>query len=128
MDDFLTRLTPTPQHQQHVPEIRSISTTGGEKGMKVDRYDLIPVTSLRELARLFGVGAGKYAERNWERGYEFSKSYSALMRHAVAWWGGEDWDSEMEVSHMTCVAWHAFALVHFGDAKFDQFDDRPKEG
>jgi len=108
-------------------EVRSVSTTGGEKGVKIQRYDLVPVGPLRELATLYGVGAQKYDERNWERGYEFSKSFAALMRHAQQWWEGEDFDPEMRVSHMASVAWHAMALLHFQQGEqYSDFDDRPK--
>ena len=63
-------------------------------------------------------------DRNWERGYEWSKSFGALQRHAWAWWEGETFDAETNVSHMTNVAWHAFALVHF-EKYATNLDDRP---
>ena len=51
-------------------ETRVVSDTGGEKGSKQARYDLIPAIPLDELARVYGRGAEKYLERNWERGYD----------------------------------------------------------
>ena len=106
-------------------EIRSVSATGGEKGTKVFRYDLVPGWPLRMLAKLYGVGARKYSERNWEKGYEWSKSFAALNRHLWAWWGGEDRDPETDIPHITCVAWHAFALSEFS-VTHPEFDDRPR--
>ena len=106
-------------------EVRTTNDkTGGEKGVKLFRYDLVPAHPLKELALLYGLGATKYADRNWERGYEWSKSYGALQRHANAWWMGETFDPEMNVSHMTNVAWHAMALVQF-EAQHVDLDDRP---
>lgn len=105
-------------------EIRSVSSTGGEKGVKVFRYDLIPAHPLKMLAKLYGIGSAKYSERNWERGYEWSKSFAALNRHLWAWWGGERYDPETNIPHLTCVAWHAFALSEFSIAH-PEFDDRP---
>ena len=77
-----------------------------------------------ELATLYGLGAEKYAPRNWERGYDYSLSYAALQRHANLWWDGEDLDEEIGVSHLASVAWHALALMTFLDTH-PELDDRP---
>lgn len=105
-------------------EIRSVSSTGGEKGTKLARYDLIPVYPLRCLAEHFGRGAQKYADRNWERGYEWSKSYAALMRHLNAFWEGEDIDEETGSSHLAAAEWHCMALLEYTQSH-PEFDDRP---
>ena len=73
-------------------EIRSISSTGGQKGTKSERFDLIPTGPLAELARHYGAGAVKYAAHQWRAGYEWSKSYAAIQRHLNSFWGGEDYD------------------------------------
>lgn len=106
-------------------EVRSVSSSGGEKGVKLARYDLIPAEPLRLLATLYGRGAEKYDARNWERGYEWSKSFAALNRHLWAWWAGQDHDPETGVPHVTNVAWHAFALAEFMH-RHPTFDDRPE--
>lgn len=105
-------------------EVRSVSATGGEKGVKVQAYDRISAIGLTELAKLYGVGAGKYADHNFRRGYEWSKSYASLQRHANLFWSGEDIDQEMNIVHMSPVAWHAIALTEFLFVHPD-FDDRP---
>ena len=115
---------------EDVKEIRTTSETGGQKGVKLERYDLIPVRPLENLARRYGHGAEKYAERNWERGYEFSKSYAALQRHLNAFWRGEDEDEEMPGGHLGAAAFHIFSLMHFSDPRnpeYKRFDDRPHE-
>lgn len=106
-------------------ETRTVSATGGEKGVKQARYDLIPTGPLKLLAEHYGTGALKYADRNYESGYEWSKSYAALQRHANAWWGGETFDPENGANHMTAVAWHAFALLLFSET-MPGYDDRPQ--
>jgi hypothetical protein len=106
-------------------ETRTTSSTGGQKGVKQARYDLIPWDEIDQLAQLYGYGATKYEDRNWEKGYEFSKSYAALLRHLTAWWNGEDVDPEHQLSHMTSVIFHALALMYFLE-RHPQFDDRPK--
>lgn len=108
-------------------EVRTVSSTGGEKGVKPERFDLIPTGPLTDLARLYGRGAEKYAARNYERGYEWSKSFGAMQRHAWLWWSGEDTDEETGVPHVINVAWHAFALCLFMTTH-PEFDDRPKGG
>lgn len=94
-------------------EIRTTSSTGGEKGVKLARFDLIPPEPLRILAEHYGRGALKYDAHQWRNGYEWSKSFAALMRHAWAFWAGEDLDAETGSPHMAAVAWHAFALLEF---------------
>lgn len=108
-------------------EVRTVNeTTGAQKGVKLARFDLIPPGPLWELAEHYGKGAKKYAERNWEKGYEWSKNYQALMRHINQWWMGETVDEETGSNHLTAVAWHAFALLEFVH-KHPELDDRPKE-
>lgn len=97
--------------------------TGGEKGSKPARFDLIPPDALWKVAEVFGRGTDKYPARNWERGYAWSLSFAALQRHAWQFWGGEDVDPESGLPHMAHVAWHALALLRFMDA-FPELDDR----
>jgi hypothetical protein len=61
--------------------------------------------------------------RNWEKGYRWSLSFGALMRHAWAFWGGEDYDTETGSHHMAAVCFHAMALMEFGRTNQDK-DDR----
>lgn len=106
-------------------EVRKVSTTGGEKGAKPQRYDLLPVLPLDLLAELYGNGAAKYAAHNWRRGYDWSLSYAAAMRHLTRFWNGEDIDPEMGLPHVTCATFHLFALAQFMQ-DFPEFDDRFK--
>lgn len=104
-------------------EVRTTSSTGGQKGTKPERYDLIPVEALDIMARLYANGAEKYEAHNWRKGYEWSKSYASLMRHATSFWKGEDIDEEMGLPHLAGVAFHAFALMVFM-IEHPEFDDR----
>jgi hypothetical protein len=100
------------------------AVTGGQKGSKLARYDLIPVGALKALAEHYGKGAEKYADNQWRLGYDWSLSYAALQRHANAFWDGEDTDEETGSPHMAAVAWHAFALLTFA-AEHPELDNRP---
>lgn len=107
-------------------EVRTVNeVTGGEKGQKLARFDLVPVRPLTALAEHYGKGALKYANRNWERGYDWSLNYAALMRHVTQWWDGEDLDPETGSHHLAAVAWHAFALLEFAETH-PELDDRPR--
>ncbi|ATN94035.1 hypothetical protein J4U01_gp072 [Mycobacterium phage Kumao] len=133
-------------------EVRVVSSTGGRKGTKLERPDLIPPSALVELARHFGIGADKYTERdedgnvvhngayNWLRGYDWSLSFAALQRHALAFWAGEDYDlckcqepaeslpcktcGATGSKHIIAAMWHCAVLSVFMD-QYQQFDDRP---
>ena len=108
-------------------EVRMVSSTGGAKGVKPERFSLIPTRALALVARMYGRGAEKYHETpdnpNWRKGYEWSKSYDALMRHATQFWGGEDIDEEMQLPHMAAVAFHALTILTFME-EHPEFDDR----
>lgn len=107
-------------------EVMSVDPdTGAMKGTKLARFDLIPAGPLWEMATHYGVGAKKYADRNWEKGYAWSKSFAAAMRHAWQFWFGEDYDPETKTKHVICAAWHFFALAEFMDTTKNK-DDRPK--
>ena len=106
-------------------EVRSESSTGGQKGVKPERYDLLPVEALDIMARLYGFGAEKYAAHNWRKGYDWSKSYASLMRHATRFWAGEDIDEETGLPHLAGAAFHCFTLMVFMQEHPD-FDDRFK--
>lgn len=89
--------------------------TGGEKGRKPARFDLLPWDSLWEVAEHFGLGASKYADHNWARGYAWSLSLGALMRHVAAFAAGEDYDTDGDrpTPHMAAAAFHALVLLRF---------------
>ena len=106
-------------------EIRTTSSTGGQKGVKPARYSLIPVPALDIMARLYGFGAEKYDVHNWRKGYEWSKSFDSLFRHATAALNGEDIDEETGLPHLAGAAFHCFTLMVFMQ-EHPEFDDRFK--
>jgi hypothetical protein len=100
--------------------------TGGQKCSKLARFDLLPADQLWQLAEHYGkaVVSGKYADRNWEKGYNWSLSYAAGMRHANKFWMGEDIDQPTGSKHVIAAAWHFLALAEFMDTHPEK-DDRP---
>ncbi len=113
-----------PRGQERMAE----SDTGGKKGVKPERYSFIPVPFLDVLARQYSFGAGKYDDHNWRKGYPWSSSYDALMRHATAWWDGEDLDPESGLTHLAAAGFHVASLTTFesNPTKYGRFDDRYK--
>jgi hypothetical protein len=105
-------------------EIRTTSSSGGQKGTKLQAYDKIPANPIKELAQLYSKGAGKYLPRNWERAYEYSKSFASFMRHLQLFMGGENYDLELGSNHLANVAWHCVAIYTFTQTH-PEFDDRP---
>ena len=87
--------------------------TGGAKGRKLERYDLVPWVAFDEVARVYGVGASKYADWNWLRGYDWSLSLGALVRHVSRFAQGEDHDSESGLHHLGHAAWHCLTLMTY---------------
>lgn len=95
-------------------EIRVVNEkTGGAKGSKDERFDLIPYEAVAEIARVYGMGAKKYDPHNWRKGYDWGLSYAALMRHVTAFWNGEDLDPESGLPHMAHAGWHCLTLLTF---------------
>lgn len=98
------------------------------EGVKYDEgklpYDLLPPELLEGVSSVLAFGAAKYAPRNWELGMDWSRPFSALMRHMWAWWRGENLDPETGMSHL----WHAGCCIAFLMA-YEQRkvgkDDRP---
>lgn len=86
--------------------------TSGEKHDEgKDRWDLLPMASVREVVRVLGFGASKYGAENW-RTVEGSRSryYAAAMRHLTAWYHDcERKDPESGLPHLA----HAITCLIF---------------
>lgn len=126
-------------------EVRGVASTGGEKGRKLARFDLLPVGPLTKVAEHFGRGAYKYADRNWEKGLPWSWMYAALLRHLTEWWAGKEQDSLSDellaggfideetydrIGHshpLDAVIWMALVLRQYSlEEQYAGNDDRPK--
>ena len=107
-------------------EVRATDpNTGAQKGRKDEEYAYMPPLALAELAKVYSYGAKKYEPHNMEKGYAWSWSFSAMMRHAWAYWRGEDRDPESGLHHLAHCAWHCFTLMDFGNW-YTGTDDRRK--
>jgi hypothetical protein len=105
-----------------------------DNGADKRRWELLPVSSIREVLKVLEYGAytkprpdGQfgYGEWNWVKGMEWSRLYAAVMRHMTAWW----WDkesvdpesSEHPLAHAVCGL---LFLIHY-DLMEKGEDNRP---
>jgi uncharacterized HAD superfamily protein len=125
--DFLDIIEDIPQTE--TGEVRVVSATGGEKGVKPERHSMVPVPPLEEVARVYGYGAQKYSRENWRQGYPWSWSYDSLQRHVKAFWKGQDFDPDSGYQHLAHACFHLFTLMTFGGdlERYAQHDDRVRE-
>lgn len=77
------------------------------------RYDLLPESAIEEIAKIMTYGANKYAERNWEKGMDWSKCEASLKRHLRAYKKGIDYDEETSCLHIAHVAVNAMFLTEY---------------
>ena len=97
------------------------------------RFDLIHPDMIRELARVFTVGAGKHGDWNWFTSpMEYNTVMGGLKRHLDKWEHGESWDEE-KFHHLAAVAWRALVLMvydlmmndsEYADARLWTIDNR----
>lgn len=120
-----TKVTPTPDNDNTPPAGGLRYNTGKP------RYDLLPPDALDELVKVYTIGAEKYADRNWEKGFPWMSCYGSMMRHIQAWARGEDLDVGPNgesgaypddpsihmrwtgLPHMALASWNAMALTTF---------------
>ncbi len=105
-------------------EVRVTSPTGGTKGQKNVRLHAIPWESLAELGRVYAYGESKYDDYNYRKGYQWSLTFDAMVRHIWQFWGGDDRDNESGLHHMAHAGWHCMTLLFFSITKRG-VDDRP---
>jgi len=94
-------------------EERVTSETGGQKGRKLAELGGIDPQALLTLAEVSGMGTRKYSAFNYLKGYDWSLSFNAMQRHALAFWAGQDNDDESGLPHVAHAAWHCLALLAF---------------
>jgi hypothetical protein len=85
-----------------------------------NRLELFPPEAILAISEILTFGTGKYKERGWENGQDWSRVFGATLRHLYAWWGAKssttstnflfgDLDTETGRSHL----WHAGCCIVF---------------
>lgn len=102
------------------------AATGGAKGSKPQQMELLPWGALLAISEVYHHGAKKYAPDNWRKGYDWSLSFGALMRHLALWYEGQDDDPEFGLSHLAHAGFHVLALLTFAAGeRYAEMDNRP---
>lgn len=88
-------------------------------------FALVPLSTIKPAAAVFGYGAKKYAAWNWAKGMPWSVPYECMLRHLEAWFRGEENDSESGLPHLGHAMCNLMMLTHYAD-NYREGDDRPK--
>lgn len=106
----------------------SNSDQGNNRGLRFNkgktRHDLVPAFAQDEYAKVLTKGAEKYADRNWEKGMQWSKVIASLERHLNAFKKGIDRDEETGLLHTAHIMCNAAFLTEYYKI-YPQGDDRP---
>jgi len=90
-----------------------LQPTSSPSGKKYDdgkpMMDLLSPIALTEIAKVMTLGANKYGKHNWRSGLSWCRVLAALLRHVLAFLGGEDKDPETGLSHLA----HAGCCIMF---------------
>jgi hypothetical protein len=110
------------------PDSLPEATPGTRGDLDKPRWDLLPWGAISAVCAVATFGAAKYSDRNWEKGMRMGRIFASMMRHAWAFWRGEDCDKETGLPHTAHLAWNALALCHYSihPERYAAFDDRPR--
>src|SRR6266403_5346522 len=107
-------------------EVPSFISQGTKHDLGKDRWDLAPWEAFGEVVKILTFGAGKYGDRNWERGIVYSRLFAATVRHLSAWWRRDDLDPESGRSHLAHVLCCVAFILTFTLRGRTDLDNRPK--
>jgi hypothetical protein len=88
------------------------------------RHELLPAHAINELAKVYTMGAKKYAPHNWRKGMAWSRVIGSLKRHLNELENCKDYDEESGLLHAAHVALNAITLLEYYKI-YPQGDDRP---
>lgn len=86
---------------------------------------LVPNPLITEVAKVLAFGARKYSPHQWREGTDWSRIYSATMRHLLAWNSGETNDPESGLNHLAHAASNIAFLLEYSESNTGT-DDRYK--
>lgn len=88
------------------------------------RYDLISPYAIERLAQVYGYGAKRHGDRNWEQGLPKSDTLNRVLRHLNLYLMGDASDD-----HLGHAFWGIAAIIHFEETGYyDKREaDRPSK-
>lgn len=101
---------------------------GAKKDAGKLRWSLLPWDAVEEVVKVLMFGAEKYADRNWEKGMDWSRLFDAGLRHKVSWWQrGENEAEDSRIHHLAHDACDSLFLLAYALRQAGK-DDRPSTG
>ena len=94
--------------------MKPCKTAGAKHDKGKPRIGLLPPVAITEMAKVMTFGADKYEAHGWRKVECAQERYlDALLRHAIAYVGGERTDPESGLPTMAHVMCNASFLVEF---------------
>jgi hypothetical protein len=94
----------------HIPQQCDPQSIGLKYDRDKPRWDLLPLNPVKDIVDVLTFGAAKYGPNNWRHvDNAHERYYAALMRHIVAYRGGEINDPESGLPHLA----HAMCCLVF---------------
>lgn len=77
------------------------------------RLGLIPPEIIIGIGQVLTFGAKKYDDNNWKKGLSDENCMSSCLRHLMAYQGGEEYDEESGISHLSHAACNLAFMLYF---------------
>ena len=78
-----------------------------------DRWELLPLTLIKQVVKVFTFGAQKYGPNRWQNlENEYERYKAALFRHIVAYEEGKITDPESGIHHLAHAGWNVLAMLY----------------
>ena len=101
---------------------------GDDAGIKFDqdkiRMSLLPTRPLEDIAEVLTIGARKYDDNNWRKGFKWTRVYDSLQRHLSDWKKGINIDKETSKKHLAhagCCLLFLLEFSHSGAGEDDRY-------
>lgn len=85
--------------------------------------------ALEAVVNVFDYGAEKYEAHSW-KAVDPERYEEALLRHTIAWQGGEERDPESGILHLAHMTWNCLTLLqsYIEDMNRDNIGQKPWVG
>jgi len=122
-------LDPESTYLKNLQVANTINKYATAKAIKYDGdklpMHLLSTEALSQVAAVLQFGAEKYDAHNWRKGFIWSRTISAALRHMLAFNAGEDRDPESNLSHVAHAMCCLMFLLEF-EKTHPELDDRYK--
>jgi hypothetical protein len=91
--------------------VKQVEQGGTKHDEGKPRLSLVSRELIEELARVRAFGTQKYSKNNWRKGFKYSRSIDAALRHIAAFNSGEDLDSESGLSTFSATLFTTLRMM-----------------